>query len=1141
MPTALANGGIGYDDVSSPQKKVAVRIGPLLTPAPAVGDLIALYWDEDPDDPDLDLRPIAAQQTIQDDAVYFVLNVEAGFVFERGSGAKSVFFRLRTNGSWLYSEVVSVDVKLDKPGDADPESATEWINENLLPPVPEYTTIGPDEAAAGVNVTVPKWINIAEGDRLTVAWSTQRIDGDPLLPGNVGDQVVHVPPETIEAGGDGEGLIVRYEIYDRVKNWSKWSLEARVNVEIDPDLLARPVVMLAPSGVLDLDQLGSQDVEVMVMDTRIVPPSVIELTWDGRTAEGNPVVRTVQDTLVGSFLILRIPNEAAVAIAQGLAVLSYTAAGVAQRSRRTTVRVIGEVQGLEAPVVEEAVDDVLDPAGTATVRVDPYVIMDAGDRVLMHWSGTKANNESTLYTAERWITTGNKGQPVYFPIPAAELSVLNGGSVRVAYWVYPAGGGGPLEAPDKGYRINAAGAGLPPPEVDYVDVARRVLDPDWVPPAGTTLRVPAGALTLPGDNVKVEWLGRTGQPSDTYRDSFPVTPGTAGQEVPFLIAKSLVSANLDGDVTVRYDVVRNGQTLPSQTETFRVGAVSLDLPAPEIEEASGSTLDPTAARGALTAVVNYAGSQPADEIQVTWTGNGESGSTQSEWIAVGSVPRQVPLDHSVVAFNLGRTVTVAYEVRRAGQSLGTSEPPLTLSVQHLDTSPDGPLPTPQLREAVGDELDLDTIVDQGHVTVTPPWPLIAVGQRFWLDLEGAKADGSPHSYAQANGVLVNAQHVANGLTNRQVPKSYFDELGHATALRLVFKVAFDGANSPDTAVAFPVRTLTVRALEIVTPTIDAVTDPAGNPIPNGGTTVETSVTLTGTASIDQQVEILDGATSMGTAEVDGGGIWTKPLTGLSVAAHSFTAKGLYGDNPVSEARTVTVTTLVSPTITSVRDNKGIEIPHNGRTPSTTVTLRGTASVNQKVEVFDGATSMGTAEVDGGGIWTKPLTGLSVAAHSFTVKGKYGDEPVSSQRTLSVRALFKYRSNFSNSNDGWSVSDSSSIYPEFFMGKWGLADWTHKSSNGLRISRYFTLEPGTYNINFLKTRLSIVSPVPQVQLVVGGQLKYQEVLSTQGWTASGNIQLLVLSAQSIGFVFNLLTSGTIGNDWAFTDFSIEEFV
>ncbi|HEX8540658.1 MAG TPA: Ig-like domain-containing protein [Pseudomonas sp.] len=99
----------------------------------------------------------------------------------------------------------------------------------------------------------------------------------------------------------------------------------------------------------------------------------------------------------------------------------------------------------------------------------------------------------------------------------------------------------------------------------------------------------------------------------------------------------------------------------------------------------------------------------------------------------------------------------------------------------------------------------------------------------------------------------------------------------------------------------------------VQPTITSVRDSKGE-VANGGTTFDTTVTLAGKAAASQQVEIFDGVTSKGTATVQASGDWTLPLTGLSLTSHSITAKGLYGSQPVSAARTFTVQQAIPPIV-----------------------------------------------------------------------------------------------------------------------------------------------------------------------------------------------------------------------------------
>ncbi|OJA23531.1 hypothetical protein BGV47_32060 [Burkholderia ubonensis] len=568
----------------------------------------------------------------------------------------------------------------------------------------------------------------------------------------------------------------------------------------------------------------------------------------------------------------------------------------------------GDVKPLDPPVVEEAQGDVLDPDRSATVRVDDYGFMEEGDVVRLRWMGTKSNNDPTLYTATRPITENTKGRPVRFPIPPEELSVLNGGTVLVTYSVYPIAGNGPFE-PREGtrYRVGEAGALLPPPEVDYLDVGSGVLDPDRVPEWGTFLTVPKAANTMRGDDVTVYWRGRTGGPSDSFEDRLPVSDATAGDALPFPIEKWLVTANLDANVTARYVIMRDGEPLPSEPRTFRVGAAQVELDAPRIKEATGATLDPAAARDALTAVVEY-DNEPDDKVKVTWTGNGAAGSTTTAWIDVGSVPLEIPLDKGVVAFNLGRTVSVSYEVQRNGQTLGSSDA-LPLSVGAL--SENALLPSkPKILEAQGNgdgtELDLGNVTGGATVHIDN-WPLIAVGQRVWLWLRGKTSDGSTHDLPLWMSAAVNGSEVDRGYLEKVAPYSYLQELGDGSALTVEFEATFDQSTDEANAVPFPLRTYTVKAVPDVVPTIETLKDDLNRDIGQDASVVTASISLTGTAAAGQEVEILNGQTLLTTVSAPGGN-WSAPNLPVSAgSSYSLTARGKYGSNPESTPpRTFTV-------------------------------------------------------------------------------------------------------------------------------------------------------------------------------------------------------------------------------------------
>ncbi|VVP95992.1 hypothetical protein PS925_01840 [Pseudomonas fluorescens] len=207
------------------------------------------------------------------------------------------------------------------------------------------------------------------------------------------------------------------------------------------------------------------------------------------------------------------------------------------------------------------------------------------------------------------------------------------------------------------------------------------------------------------------------------------------------------------------------------------------------------------------------------------------------------------------------------------------------------------------------------------------------------------------------------------------------------------------------------RTLTVTAA--TAPTLTSVKgSPSGVEIPDGGVTVETAVTLSGVAAKGQKVEIFDGAVPKGPATADPTtGVWTLLVSALTVAAHSFTAKALYGSGSVSAARTLTVTAATAPTLTSVKGSpSGVEIPQGGNTGETAVTLSGVAAKGQKVEIFDGAASKGPATANPTtGVWTLLVRDLAVGAHNFTAKALYSSGQESSTRTFRVRDIENFES------------------------------------------------------------------------------------------------------------------------------------
>ncbi|HEY0286112.1 MAG TPA: hypothetical protein VGC62_03735, partial [Pseudomonas sp.] len=217
--------------------------------------------------------------------------------------------------------------------------------------------------------------------------------------------------------------------------------------------------------------------------------------------------------------------------------------------------------------------------------------------------------------------------------------------------------------------------------------------------------------------------------------------------------------------------------------------------------------------------------------------------------------------------------------------------------------------------------------------------------------------------------------------------------GLSVAAHAIKAKALYGSN-PESAV----RSFTVVA--VVPPSIVSVIDAAGKPVSSGSSTYASRLTLSGQASINQQIEVLDGTASKGVATANGTGVWTREASGLAVGSHAFTAKALYGAGVASAVWSVTVKQEITPTLSSVKDSKG-EVANGGTTTDTAVTASGKAAGSEQVEVFDGASSKGKVTATTAGDWTHPLTGLALGAHSIKAVAQYGSGSASNVRTLTV--------------------------------------------------------------------------------------------------------------------------------------------
>ena len=845
-----------------------------------------------------------------------------------------------------------------------------------------------------------------------------------------------------------------------------WSAAQRVVVAIDASRLEAPILKEAQSNVLDIDQLGDAPGTAQVWVTTggsFQPGDTPIIRVKGTPVEGLPIdVEFTGEPLTSVPTTAEIPIANAVLrqMAKSQIALSYRlkkASGAPDMpSKSQFISAIGAIKRLAAPKALDAVSGALDPT-LKQVRIEiPFdTSFDKGQAIKLFWLGTRP--ELTPYLPELPLyplTAGDisAGKPLLIPIDGAHLTPINGGKLELYYQLL-------IEDAALGAmnHVNATHAIRESIHADILQVGEPRLElPEPVvagvidgalpgDTAGTTLTVNY-LNTVKNDEVIYEWIGsKTG----TKTDGITLSSLTEGKPVPFRIDAEFISGNNGGTVLAKYLIKRAaGGTSYSNALEFRVGA---ELVAPvitsvkdpygkEVPNDTTVTNDSVTLTGTATAGLEVEIFDGAT-LKGTATVNASGVWTRGiGGLAVGPHSLTAKGVYGSNPVSAARTFTVANALVPAITSVKDSK---GIDIPQNGTTVDTTVTltgTGTANRAV-DIYDGTTLKDSAPINAQGIWIYTATGLTVAAHAFKAKAKYGSETESAVRTFTVAAATVPvitsvldskgiaipqNGLTVDSSVKVSGTATPHQTILIYNNSVSTGGFATADaqgkwerdlvglaqgdcnlTAVAQygsnPVSVIwKIIVTPMVTPTITSIKDSKGVEIPPGGTTIDTSVTITGTASKGQKVDVLDGTASKGKPPVDPTtGVWTLGVSGLSVAAHSFTAKAEYGAGPVSAARTLTVAALATLKITSVKDPYGKEVPNGSTITNDSVTLTGTATAGLEVEIFDVTTPKGTATVNASGVWTRGVGGLVNGPHSLTAKGIYGSNPVSAARTFVV--------------------------------------------------------------------------------------------------------------------------------------------
>ncbi|MHC3822571.1 hypothetical protein [Pseudomonas sp. G3-19] len=895
----------------------------------AVGDTVKLLLN----DREVDGRPIIDEAELKQPTLLWV----APRHLQTGPYQLTYEIKQPNQKEERPDKPLNLFVKLELPAGQDIDPGPGHSNLYMyIPPAIVNGGVDKDVAEAGVPIVIRSesgsglpYPDIAEGDVIHLSWGGFFEYSTPVTQAQINDPaanpiLITVSKATIKEAGDTDlfGLAVTFKVRDIVGNESEdWCKETRIVVTTGIDLLAAPIVQEAVNNKLDADKQGDNDITVHVTADRpdFEMNDIIHLTMFGTTTEGEKVEVTALPQTVDN-----IPHNyefklsiAAVRKLVNTQVsffyrLERSGSSDPLGSKRQFVQVTGAAHRLAAPIIEEAEGEFIDPTKTPiNVRIPFDPAIEYGMGIELFLLGKSPDGSTFLPELEWHIPEEDEVEnPEGFVITVDDynLKLLDGGTLKGWYDLLIADGDEILRR--ESLHTKLLNVGEPKFELDapiVLGVANGFLDPATLPGGTSKLTIPRPVVKpwVANDEATWKWVGDISGEEPGSRTFNAVT---AQQDWVINLDAAFVAQHIEPNrgskITVRYQLWRHAtnETSLSNPLVFTVG-VALELLAPSIKENNGdSTLNPLLVRDTLTIVVpDNSALLPNHAISVTWTGADGTPAGGSHTSAPRAVSEglEFAIPNSVVAFNLGKRVKISYVVIIDGHP--TPSRVFDLTVQAM---PQSALASPTIEQADndGDGPELHT----GNLTQASvrmgDWPLIALNQYVWLRLRGTNTDGSAYvrEIWSAPTAGTTPDWIADRFFTVQLPADELKALQDGSGLELAFKAALGQSTVESEAVAFPVRTYTIKAIEDVRPTIISARDSVGQMILSGGDTADRTIVLTGVASRGQRVEILDNLTAIGEVLADSqNGEWSYTLMGLDALTHIFTAKVLDGSNQTS--------------------------------------------------------------------------------------------------------------------------------------------------------------------------------------------------------------------------------------------------
>lgn len=626
---------------------------------------------------------------------------------------------------------------------------------------------------------------------------------------------------------------------------------------------------------------------------------------------------------------------------------------------------------LAAPIFEQSDgDDVLHHdwlAGGPTniLLTGSFAINDVIDLTL---EGFTRNNVPVTHTYSLTVTVASK--TLNFPVENFRIQNVIGGSLRATYILTRAG----QPKLSKPADVTVAGKSLPlgAPEVTplvegelAVDTAKALINVAsfWPLKQGAEVKLHWQTTDINGKLVQFTWGQLVTDPSK------PIVFEAENEYI-----KPYASARLAVQATI---------TNPGESEVFsdiaqlKIGdPKELVLTPPSLVSPFTNPLDPLAALPGM--LVEYLDAT-TEKVRLVCTPL-PLGFDRFPLVDLDSAKQaRFPFDRRLIVALHGETVRFKFNLNQDGKKIGSS-PETEISFK-LIADQDPRFPRPRIIGIDNAILDVKKLTSADKLAVNL-WHGQRPGQSMTLVLIGIDSTNNPVRH-----VIINAEaSVTSAGLIRELSTPTLEVLRNlksGSTATLIFSVRLGLRGKP---VEFPHQTYQIESLVELQPVITLVKDSQNREIPHSDFTVDPNVTVEGTASTEQQVEVLVDGKPVETLTTDKDGKFSVLLKGLVVDVLTIVQiRALYGEGLLSPLRSFTLRKAlqVNNSAMALHGPRVYAWPHSADFPGNTQIRAAVPSTGVPPITYRSSNS-NVAHVDGNG----KVTGMRNGNTYITVQDRF---------------------------------------------------------------------------------------------------------------------------------------------------------